>query len=358
MKNGGFWYTNMKRWFFVMYTGLCVCLVILLLIILRAVSLSAETELVLFALIVVFIAGSFFVFFFRVLDPARNLSRSFELFNNGYIYDEVFRNNFAMDEGMKRAMEKFEVMTDRNKTAYMAEKQVEYLTLQNQINPHFLYNTLESLRSEALVSGHESIAGMAEALAKFYRYTISNKEILVTLEDELENVKNYFFIQKYRFEERIDLEIICDDGDMLSKCHTLKLTLQPLVENAIQHGLNTSLGRSGLIEIDLERTGKFVFVSVRDYGVGIEESKADELNRMFQEPDAQIRAAASTKKTGIALLNVNARIKLLFGMEYGLQIMGSVGSGTEVRITLPYLDDISVAAFAKKFEMEREKEKG
>ena len=221
------------------------------------------------------------------------------------------------------------------------------------MNHHFLYNTLVSIRAAALLAGQPSIAGMSEALSKFFRYTITNKENVVTLADELENVKNYFKIQKYRFEDRIDLKVHCDDEEMLFQCWILKLTLQPLVENAIQHGVEAQVGR-GTIEIDLERTKTKLFISVRDYGAGMEEEKIIELNRMFQEPDKQITAAFSRKKSGIALRNVNARIKMLFGVEYGLYILGSMYAGTEIRITLPNLDESAARGYIKALGREQE----
>lgn len=335
-----------------MCMGVPVLCLLLFLIVSKHIVLSVEVEYVLIICAVAFFACMFVYFSVRVMNPVKKMVRVFELFNRGYIYDEVFNSNFFANEEMQKTMEKFESMLDRKGAANLAKKQVEYLTLRDQINPHFLYNTLESLRAEALLGGLDSVAGMAETLAKFYRYTISNKENLVTLEDEVENVKNYFAIQKFRFGDRIELDIQCDDKDMLLKCYTLKLTLQPLVENAIQHGLEMTRKRKGAIELAFERTKNFVFISVRDYGVGIEEKKVEELNRMFREPDKQISVVSSNKNTGIALRNVNARIKLLFGMEYGLQILGAVNLGTEVRITLPKIYEEDIAVYSKKLEME------
>ncbi len=353
MKKTEFWYRKLKFWIRGMYVVMVILLVLLLLAAANKIAISESLEAVFAVAAGLAIVGSYAAGKLYILGPMKNLSQAFELFNHGYIYDEVFHNNFSMDEEMKKALEKFAVMIDRNHAVNMAEKQVEYLALQNQINPHFLYNTLESIRAEALLAGQASIAGMSEALAKFFRYTITNKENIVTLADELDSVKNYFLIQKYRFEERINLEIHCEDEELLFQCRILKLTLQPLVENAIQHGLEATIGE-GTIEIDIERTSTRVFISVRDYGVGMDEEKIIELNRMFQEPDKQITAAFSKKKSGIALRNVNARIKLLFGTQYGLHVLGSTYSGTEIRITLPYLDEEAAKKYMKKIETNQE----
>ncbi|MGI6006825.1 MAG: sensor histidine kinase [Ruminococcus sp.] len=356
MKEKKYWYYRVRRLVRALYVLLLACSLLLLLVYSDRVNVShtflgfALTALAA-VVIITYIIGRVYVF-----NPMKNLKQTFELFNRGYIYEELFHNNFVMDEEMEKMLKKLEVMTDRNAAVDMAEKQVEYLTLQNQMNPHFLYNTLESIRAEALIAGQTSIANMSEALSKFFRYTITNKENIVTLADELENVKNYFKIQKYRFEDRIHLEIHCDDEEMLFQCWILKLTLQPLVENAIQHGVEAEVGR-GTIEIDFERTKTKVFISVRDYGAGMEEEKIVELNRMFQEPDKQITAAFSKKKSGIALRNVNARIKMLFGMEYGLYILGSMYAGTEIRITLPNLDESMAKGYIKALNRRQKGEK-
>ena len=104
-------------------------------------------------------------------------------------------------------------MIDKNNLINVSKKQAEYLALQNQINPHFLYNTLEGIRSEALLAGLDSVAEMTEALGTFFRYTISQVEHLVTLEDELANIENYYYIQQFRFGDRLTLSIEYEHDD-------------------------------------------------------------------------------------------------------------------------------------------------
>lgn len=133
------------------------------------------------------------------------------------------------------------------------KRQAQYLALQNQINPHFLYNTLESIRSEALIAGLGQLAEMTEALASFFRYTISKLENLVSVEEELQNCETYFKIQQYRFAERLALSIQCDgqDWDRIYNCRLPKLTMQPILENSIIHGTERKLG-VGHLKIHLE----------------------------------------------------------------------------------------------------------
>ncbi|MFV0529603.1 MAG: sensor histidine kinase [Lachnospiraceae bacterium] len=272
-----------------------------------------------------------------VFDPMNKLSRLFYMFSRGVIYKELFESRHMMDAQMQEALGKMEQMIDRNSVIDMAARQAEYLTLQNQINPHFLYNTLESIRAEAILSKEESIANMAEALGKFFRYTITRSEDLVTLEDELDSVNNYFKIQKYRFEDRVNLLIHSDEYEAVSHCQIPKLILQPLVENSIQHGLESKLG-NGVVSVDIEHTRKNLFIYVRDNGIGISEDKIESLNKTFQDSDVQLNASTSAKKTGIALSNVNARIKLQFGSSYGLHIITISTGGVEVRVNLPYIE--------------------
>ena len=148
----------------------------------------------------------------------------------------------------------FEILLDRNeqmiKQEYdlqMLRKQAELNALQSQINPHFLYNTLDSIRGCALMADMDEIADMTEALSTFFRYTISNTGAPVTLEDEVENVQNYIAIQHFRFGDRIQLAVEIDDP-LLLECHMPKMVLQPVVENAVLHGLE-KISRRGLILI-------------------------------------------------------------------------------------------------------------
>ena len=207
----------------------------------------------------------------------------------------------------------------------LRQKQAEYLALQNQINPHFLYNALEAIRTDALLADCEDIAETTEALATFFRYTISNVKEYVTFSDELDNAENYFTIQRCRFGDKISMELELENEKLL-EARMPKLILQPLVENAVSHGLEGKLG-PGTVRIAVENSDKTLFLRVRDNGVGMPEERVDQLNRQFAE-DAG--APTDRQKGGIALRNVNSRIRLMFGENYGLHIFSAVGVGTEV----------------------------
>lgn len=211
-------------------------------------------------------------------------------------------------------------------------RQAQYLALQNQINPHFLYNTLEAIRSEALIGGLPNVAEMSETLARFFRYTISNTSDLVMLEDELKNVRDYFSIQKFRFGERVNLDIRIPPDSPVCSYHLPKLILQPIVENAIIHGLEEKV-EGGTITISAEHTSNVLSIFITDDGVGMDTDELVQLNRKLNDHSPQPKN--EEKKGGIATRNVNDRLQLLFGPQYGLSFSSVRNIGTKVEIRLP-----------------------
>lgn len=221
-----------------------------------------------------------------------------------------------------------------------AQKQAEYLALQNQINPHFLYNTLEALRGDTLYEGLTSVAAVIEALATFFRYMITDTGNLTSLENEIEHAKNYFLIQKYRFENKIDMKILLPENETKPLNYMIpKLTLQPIIENSIFHGLEKKSG-IGCITIEIDTTSNFLFINISDTGVGIKPEILHQINQSFDESTAE-NTGDSFKGAhqSIALKNVSRRIKLLFGYEYGLHVYSTLNLGTDVRIILPKIKD-------------------
>ncbi len=222
-----------------------------------------------------------------------------------------------------------------------SQKQAEYLALQNQINPHFLYNTLEALRGDTLYEGLTSVASVIEALATFFRYTITDTGNLTTLENELEHTENYFLIQKYRFGDKIDMSICYppDKGELLTFLIP-KLTLQPIIENSIFHGLERKSGE-GQITISLETTERFLFVNISDTGIGMPPERLHQINSSLQnltsqQPHSHAESPAHDKEhKSIALYNVARRIRLLFGNDYGIHLYSTPDIGTDVQIILP-----------------------
>jgi two-component system sensor histidine kinase YesM len=214
--------------------------------------------------------------------------------------------------------------------------------LESQINPHFLYNTLESIRGQALTEGATEIAATTEALASFFRYNISSKGRIVPLRDELNNINNYFLIQAYRFGDKcaLDLNVDADDDEDVYEYLVPKLSIQPIVENAIFHGLEPK-GEKGRVSISITPTRKRLLIVVSDDGIGMRPEALEEINDSL-ETGLLAEVRASGEPTGIALPNVNERIKLLFGQGYGLRVYSTYNRGTDVEITLPLVKDIAL----------------
>ena len=241
---------------------------------------------------------------------------------------------FSVYSDLNFMIEKLRDLLLREYNANMMKKQAELVALQSQINPHFLYNTLESIRGQAISHGMEDIEIMTKALSDLFRYSITKKGNLVTLEEELQNVSNYLLIQQYRFSNKF-LIVNKVDADTLSY-RIPKLLIQPIVENAIHHGLETKIGQ-GTLTIIAFRTEKRLIVNIQDDGMGIEHERLVEMNNILVMVKAQQEDTGSGLKIG--LINANERIKLNFGNEYGLRLYSSKDIGTRVEIVLPLVSD-------------------
>ena len=273
-----------------------------------------------------------------VARPYRKREQALERMLRGYAGGEEEMGPVTlMGPGDERLLGELRQMLSPSQMFKLNKRQAQYLALQNQINPHFLYNTLESIRSEAMMAGLSSVADMTEALANFFRYTISKVENLVSVEDELQNCETYFHIQQYRFGDRLELQIRCDpeDREELYSCRLPKLTLQPILENSIIHGTELKVGK-GLLTIYLQRTGERLLIQVSDDGVGMDEETLARLNSRLGK-GGLAGASAGSSRGGVALVNVDNRIRLLFGEEYGLHVFSMPGLGTTVDITLPII---------------------
>lgn len=272
-----------------------------------------------------------------VVKPYLQLERTMRLFLDGYTTTDLTGLcQSAPTPMMYRMLEHMMKIMDSSELLKLNKRQAQYLALQNQINPHFLYNTLESIRSEALIAGLTSVADMTEALATFFRYTISKVENLVSVEEELENCRTYFRIQQYRFGSRLSLAVECDpeDREEIYGCRLPKLTMQPILENSIIHGTECKIGTGHLV-IHLERSGKRLLIRISDDGVGMDEEALSRMNERLSKSGQAFASQSSETRGGIALVNVNNRIHLLFGEEYGLHVFSMPGVGTDVEINLP-----------------------
>lgn len=205
--------------------------------------------------------------------------------------------------------------------------------LESQINAHFLYNTLEAINSLAEIEGAEDISVMALALGDMFRYSIKTKGELVTLEKELAHVKNFVAIQQIRFDNGFRFEM--DVPEELYSCRILKLILQPLVENALYHGLlHCNAGSS--IYLSARKENKIIYFTVKDDGVGMASETLEQLQKLLEEKP-KFGELSQHANESIGLKNINARIRLYYGEDYGLSVKSEQGCGTTVQIKIPEL---------------------
>ena len=208
-------------------------------------------------------------------------------------------------------------------------------SLEARINSHFLFNTLESINSMAELSDNTEIATMSLALGSMFRYSIKTKSELVTLHDELQHVDDYNSIQQIRFSHRYSL--ILDIPSKLLQQKVLKLILQPLVENALYHGLNYCTVGSE-IRISAVSENQDLLISVSDDGVGMEEDVLQELRCKLQEEPSFTELGHRTEQS-IGLKNIHSRIRLYYGDGYGLSVESKKGTGTKITIRIPVIPE-------------------
>jgi two-component system sensor histidine kinase YesM len=220
-------------------------------------------------------------------------------------------------------MQQINELITENYTKQLTIKDTQFKALQAQINPHFLYNTLESINWLAKGNGQDQISKMVEALGFLLRSSISLKNTLVTIQDELDIVMNYMTIQKFRFEERLIFEI--DVPARLREFRIPKLMIQPLLENAIHYALEPMIEPCTIRITAIEEQERIVLV-VEDNGPGMSKDKLEQVRK------GEFRAEGK----GIGMKNIEERIVIAFGDPYGIHIESEQGKGTKVFIYLPY----------------------
>lgn len=211
----------------------------------------------------------------------------------------------------------------------------EIKALQAQINPHFLYNTLDVIRGIALSYKLVPIVEMAKALADLFRYSVKKEKDIVSLSKELDSIRSYTTIQQHRFGDRFEIEY--DVEERLEDYQVLRLLLQPLVENAFSHGLERQRGPGKVRIFAYERDNTLV-INVEDSGLGIAAEKRARLNQLLQETSSVSQSRPNGM--GIGLLNVQARIQLHFGKNYGITIFSEEKEGTTIEVRIPGMKNI------------------
>jgi len=247
-------------------------------------------------------------------------------------FEQIYHSVFLMSEKVSNLINQvYKHQLDQEQIA-SRQNEIRYKMLATQINPHFLFNTLETIRMKSLASGDKEVSTMLKLLASLLRYNLNVSGKAVPLFKELEAIQNYLNIQRYRFGQRISYDIItmCD----VQKITILPLLIQPLVENSFSHGLEGKIS-GGFIYILISEEAvqdgpKLLTISVKDNGCGISEEKLKELNKAMEMQAAEYESS-------IGLMNVNSRIKLYYGDKYGVKIESEEGKGTEVKISFPLI---------------------
>lgn len=226
--------------------------------------------------------------------------------------------------------ETFNVMTlriqelmEQNINEQKAKRKSEMKALQSQINPHFLYNTLDSIIWMAESGKNEEVVLMTASLARLLRQNISNEEEEISIFEEVEYCRNYLTIQKMRYKDKLEFRI--DVASEITSCQIIKLVLQPLIENAIYHGLKYKESK-GLLELIGYAAGEDIIFEIRDNGVGMDE---ETLNHIFE------RHTVNYRSNGVGVYNVERRIKLTYGQDYGITYKSRPGEGTVARVCIP-----------------------
>lgn len=217
----------------------------------------------------------------------------------------------------------------RSYAAELEQKRTELQMLQFQINPHFLYNALNTISSIAVLENVEHIPQIANSLSEMFRYNIKGSNI-VSVRDEICQTRNYLNVQMVRFPERFDIRM--DVPEEVLECRMVKFILQPVVENSIQHGFSEKRKRD-CMKITGRKEENKICLCVEDDGVGMKPEKVRELNERFHESGTVYRLTENAKSIGLS--NVNARIRYFYGEEYGIQVESSYGEFTRIILKFP-----------------------
>lgn len=293
------------------------------------ISLLPFILIVLSLLLILFLSVLFFRYTFRSISkPIEELAQACQEIGQGdfsvRLTSPPDRELSYLTDAFNKMGEQIENLIDKIYVKSIAERDLELQLLRSQINPHFLYNTLESIRMTAYTEGVYSLSDMCRLMANVFRYGVSSQNELVSLGEEISHLKEYIELQQYRFHYSIQISVMI--GDELFAFSSLKLIFQPIVENALNHGFNTFSGAERITIFGYEKEG-ILYFQVTDNGIGISEENCKLLNDYIQGKNNEFKS--------IGLKNVHRRISLYYGSEYGLLIKSRKGKGTSVYIKIP-----------------------
>jgi len=270
---------------------------------------------------------------YKLMRPLVLLRKKMNLVRHGKLRQTV---QVASRDELGHLSQEFNLMTEEinrlvNEVYLLSikEKEAQLSALQSQINPHFIYNTLESINMMAIQAHDYAVSDTVHALGRLLRYTVDKYDRLVPLSEELDFIQAYMMIQKVRFGSRLQL-ILEVDGEV-DQVKVPKLLLQPLVENAIEHGFN-NMAEEGRIWVSAVRFENDLLLTVRDNGRGLTEEEIARLRHALQTPVPQ---EIREQRKGLALRNIQERLALIYGARYAIDIDGTPGRGASFTITIP-----------------------
>lgn len=279
-----------------------------------------------------------FIIFFRIsssiINPVNKLRSLMKKAEKG---DFDVSIKIDSDDEIRQLGESFNIMIARIKelinkvyNSELAKKQAELNALQSQINPHYLYNTLESIRMMAALNDDTDVMNMITILGETFRYSINIANEIVTIEQEIKHVNNYLTIQKMRYQNRLQADIIIDENIM--QCRIIKLVIQPIVENSIYHGLGNKMG-IGHVSVIGRKENNTVKLEIIDDGTGMTNEQLVEIREVLKSNKP------SNNKRSIGLSNINERLRLYFGEAYRMEITSSPDAGTRVSLMIPVMEE-------------------
>ena len=233
----------------------------------------------------------------------------------------------SLTQSFNVMIRRIEELMEQNRMEQEQKRKSEMKALQSQINPHFLYNTLDSIIWMAEGKKNEEVVLMTSSLAKFLRQSISNEDQQVSIGQEIEYARSYLTIQKMRYKNKLEYEIYLEAS--IKSCQIVKLVLQPIIENAIYHGIKYKEGMGLLTVRGYEKDG-CVVLEVADNGVGMDE---ETLKHIFE------RHKVNYRSNGVGVYNVQQRLKLYYGNDYGITYKSRKGVGTKAMITIPKVQE-------------------
>lgn len=261
----------------------------------------------------------------------KQISAAEQVDSNIKIYQTRFNEVKQLSESYNRQMDKIQELMDQIKQEQGELRRSEMNVLQAQINPHFLYNTLDSILWLAESGENEKTVAMVSALGNLLRISLSKGENLITLQKELNHAQSYLTIQKYRYEEQFTYSFEVDET--LLDYLTVKIVIQPFLENALYHGIEYMVD-PGNIFVRVFEENNNIHIEIKDDGVGMDKDTLELIQKLKE-----------SKETGIGIRNVHQRIQVYFGKEYGVNITSELDEGTTVTIIIPKIknqDEISL----------------